>query len=454
MAAYDCNIPNIVFLGTLIHDGSAFVSTTVGMVLAIGGISHTIYARLRSWQIFAAIIVIFFFVHFFAQMFNCYYTNYNEDNSLASETPEKWLYFLVQCSTALLGVSMTFLALYDLSIFSVSLRTGLGIVISWGVIIIIWSQYFIEVPPSKDSSFLGGWTTVIGLSCFVLLEFILLYTKKAYLELTLLIAMVCTGIGFSEILSENIWVLCDTPLWHWYTYAGLLYTEVDILFLMLYLFYWQTRDKPTPEIEDSPGERLGDWMSYFKLPEEKEAGYLERNPDANPTDIGSALYQEAVKTDRQDEHLLAEEQFCRIETDSLGNRWHVTKHNAWIIADRSGVIPEPRIIRRPGMNSKTLKIKMNPKNSRFISDPKISDDWASYPSPTSIANTSVPSGMVFSPVFDQRLETVESDHQLNIKDNISLRNNVVPKNNEQIISQDAQVATFEGSADLPGSNYE
>jgi len=452
MSDYDCNVPKIVALGTLIHDQSAFVSTSVGMVLAITGICHTLYARQRSWQIFAAIMVIFFLVHFFAQMFNCYYTNYNED----PEIPEKWLYFSVQCSMSLLGVSMTFLALFDLSIFSVSARTGLGIVISWVAVIVIWSQYFVEVPPSKDSNFLGGWTTVLGLFCFALLEFALLYIQKAYLELTLLIAMVCTGIGFWEILSENLQLLCDMPLWHWYTYSGLLYTEIDILFCMFYLFYWQTRHKPAIEIEESPGERLGDWRRYFKLPDEKEPGYLERNPVATATDTGRTLFQEPVKTDWQAEHLLAEEEYCRLETDSLGNKWQVTKHNAWIIADRSSVIPKPRIIRSPGENPKSIQIKINPTNPRLGSDPKQSEDWTSYRSP-SIANTSVPPGGVYSPIFDERRDTVQSNDQLTKNEKISTGNMKVlndSKNKGQIMTQDTQVATFEGTPDPPASKYE
>jgi len=198
-------------------------------------------------------------------------------------------------------------------------------------------------------------------------------------------------------------------------------------------------------------------MGYFKLPEEKEPGYFQRNSVANATNIGSSLVQEPAKTDWQAEHLLAEEEYCRLETDSLGNRWQVTKHNAWIIADRSAIIPKPHIIRGPGENSKSKQIKINPKNPRFISDSNLSEDWMSYPSPRSIANPSVPPGMRFSPIFDEWRETVKSSDQLIKKDKTSERNMMVPKdskNNGQIISQDAQVATFEGSSNLPGSNYE
>lgn len=235
----ECRIPDIRILETSTSDPSTLISTSVGMFIAFTGMSYTFYSRQRSWWMVIAILVTYFLMQLSAQLYNCwYYQDWHDDSDFPPNNMGRWFYLLYECSRTWLGVNMIFLAFFDCSLFPWhDYVYGLISVTLLLFSIFLWSRYFKEFAIIDENAALP-YASDMGVTIYALVELVVLCYQQDYWRVLFLIAFLFLWISGMGLLKRNMYVICDNPIWHWYTYVGLWCTMVDILYASLFMYYY------------------------------------------------------------------------------------------------------------------------------------------------------------------------------------------------------------------------
>lgn len=236
----DCHTYKMVLFGD-VKDMSVFISTTVGMVIVLLVFSHTLYNRQRSWQIFTTVILAYFLMNFSVLLWICYSSDINNRNGFPPANSGGWFHFIYCCARTLVGVNLTYLALFDISMFTMSISVSLFIVGSWITVFFLWTWCFADGLHCGDSKHWGGYATEIGTICFAILELTWTVRHLSAQGFLVLVTGLVLGAGVFNLLKDNYIWLCDNPLWGFWTYYGLIYSFADMLFVLVWIYYILTR---------------------------------------------------------------------------------------------------------------------------------------------------------------------------------------------------------------------
>jgi len=294
---------------------------------------------------------------------------------------------------------MIFLAFFDCSLFR-SPNYGYEIIIVMLLLlsIFLWSRYFKQFAVIDENAALP-YASDMGVAIYALVELIVLCWQQDYWRVLFLLAFLFLWISGMGSLKKNMDDICDNPIWHWYTYAGLWCTTVDILYSSLFIYYYTKTNRKKAKIDD-----LKD-MSYLRLTDEEL------------TDSESYSYIRGKIVDPFSKQIP-------------------------IIREEEDYVHEPSgLIITNGLGGKLSPIIEDIKFSKpqYSYQPNYEE---SYPTPPSITNNPPPAGSPDFSAFDKEEPQIEKRHDYNLenikknhlKNSVSLKDGkkrILPSSPEQ-----------------------